>query len=387
VTRLLQAWAAVVAAVAASVLAGGSSAAADPAAEPAVPASRLVGALSASVVDHGAPVVATGRLTGEADGVPVAGAEVVLLSRPSGSAQAWTSVGSAVTDALGEARIVDLPTRHSDYLLRHDGSAAAGPSESAVLGVQVRTALLARLPAASVRAGRPAVVSGTVAPVVAGSLVHLQLQRSGGWHTVASARPDPAGAFTFPVRPPTPGWWTYRVTADGDDQRLPARSAPLRLDAYLLHTYVVRRRGAVIVPTAQFAAAVAAVYADPRGWLRAHHRFRRVPTGGQLTVVLAQARYLPTYSRVCSAVYSCRVGRNVVINQDRWRRGSRHFPGGLAEYRQMLVNHETGHWLGAGHARCPARGAPAPVMQQQSKGMQGCRPNPWPLPRDLRAAR
>jgi hypothetical protein len=44
-----------------------------------------------------------------------------------------------------------------------------------------------------------------------------------------------------------------------------------------------------------------------------------------------------------------------------------------------MVNHEVGHVLGRGHAFCPAAGAPAPVMVQQTKGVAPCRPNPWPL--------
>ena len=45
-----------------------------------------------------------------------------------------------------------------------------------------------------------------------------------------------------------------------------------------------------------------------------------------------------------------------------------------------------GHFLGLGHVECPAEGAPAPVMMQQSKGLNGCRANPWPLPAEIAAA-
>ncbi|MGH9283755.1 MAG: DUF3152 domain-containing protein, partial [Acidimicrobiales bacterium] len=87
----------------------------------------------------------------------------------------------------------------------------------------------------------------------------------------------------------------------------------------------------------------------------------------------------------CHPRYSCRSGRNVVINEDRWTGGSEPWAGPLEEYRAMVVNHETGHWLGFEHASCPGSGRSAPVMMQQSKGTGACAANPWPLPAEREA--
>jgi hypothetical protein len=226
-------------------------------------------------------------------------------------------------------------------------------------------------------------VYGVLAPAT--GHVRLERRQAGVWRLVRSLPIAPDGGFRASVRPGSLGFAGYRVVRASDTSHLGETRALPRLDVYRLHTYVVRTRGHVFADVARFAASAAQTYADPRGWLRTHHRFRRVASGGDFTLLLSQARFLPTYSSVCSTSYSCRVGRFVIINETRWRRSSMHFTGDLATYRSMLVNHETGHWLGRPHAYCSGPGQPAPVMQQQSKGMHGCRPNAWPLAREIRA--
>jgi Protein of unknown function (DUF3152) len=74
---------------------------------------------------------------------------------------------------------------------------------------------------------------------------------------------------------------------------------------------------------------------------------------------------------------SCQNGNRVVLNAKRWQLGAKSYGSDLVNYRRYLVNHEFGHYIGYGHVDCPGRGKLAPIMLQQTKGLQGCRKNPW----------
>ncbi|WP_193608343.1 DUF3152 domain-containing protein [Nocardioides lijunqiniae] len=152
-------------------------------------------------------------------------------------------------------------------------------------------------------------------------------------------------------------------------------------------TYHVETRGRITTSLKDFRRLAQETYDDPRGWRAKGVRFVRVARGGSFTLVLSEASRVPSFSPICSSEWSCRVGRFVVINQTRWKHASpgwNRAGGALRGYRHMVVNHETGHWLGKGHAGCPGPGRLAPVMMQQSKGLAGCRFNPWPTAGELR---
>jgi len=329
-------------------------------------------------VARGAVTTLTGRLSDPGTGAGVAGVGVQVEALAADGT--WAGVGSATTDASGVVSTSQVIEASTTLRLHYGTPGSVEESVSPPVPVAV-LALTAALSRTAVRVGRPVTVAGVLA---AGEGRWLRLERRVGdrWEVLERATTGAGGAYAFAVRPAAAGFWRLRVARGTGPGGAAAAVSPRQLDAYLLHTYAGGGGGTVVADMSVFRTSVAETYADPRGWLRAHHRFRRAEPGraGDFTVVLSDARYLPSYSSVCSTTYSCRVGRYVVINQTRWRTGSPYFPGTLAEYRDMVVNHETGHWLGRGHAYCPGPGRLAPVMQQQSKGLHGCRPNPWPLP-------
>lgn len=194
-------------------------------------------------------------------------------------------------------------------------------------------------------------------------------------------RPEDVGArLKVRMTVLSPGYQPLEVTTDATPR------IKHRVDVRRVVRYHVETRGKITTSVKQFRALAQQTYEDPRGWRGAGIEFRPVARGGAFTLVLSQASLVPSFSSGCSSMWSCRVGRFVIINQDRWKNASPAWNAAhlaLRDYRHMVVNHETGHWLGLHHASCPGKGRLAPVMMQQSKGLNGCKFNPFPTMREL----
>ncbi len=149
-------------------------------------------------------------------------------------------------------------------------------------------------------------------------------------------------------------------------------------------TYEVAAKGLVVSDLDSFRSHVRRTLRHPQGWSqRGDVLFLEVAREGDFVLWLAEDVELPGYSSVCTADWSCRVGRNVVINETRWMNGAPGWKGDLESYRHYVVNHEVGHWLGLGHRGCERPGDPAPVMMQQSKSADPCRNRTWPSAEEL----
>lgn len=185
---------------------------------------------------------------------------------------------------------------------------------------------------------------------------------------------------------PQPDWLKQQLAAEAAAQAAAAHKAASTVTV----TYDVTSKGTLYASLSEFKLQANQTLNDPRGWSRMNVKFVEVASGGQFTLVLAEASQMPTFSSGCSVDWSCNAGRYVVINQDRWMNTTQSWTaagGGLRDYRHMVINHETGHWLGHDHQSCGGAGQPAPVMQQQSIDLEGCTFNPWPLTSELTSSR
>ena len=174
------------------------------------------------------------------------------------------------------------------------------------------------------------------------------------------------------VEPPT--------AASGRLAVVPGTDAPSSAPDLL--TYRVEIEAELPFDGPEFAAAVHATLNDPRGWATRGYAFQRVDGADADFVVIMASPALT--DRLCAPLLtrgqvSCRNGNSVILNALRWGVGIEDYSGDLASYREYMVNHEVGHRLGRGHPGCPGSGAPAPVMMQQTYGLDGCTINAWPL--------
>jgi hypothetical protein len=200
---------------------------------------------------------------------------------------------------------------------------------------------------------------------------------SAGASTTPSA--SPAGPVTRPAEAqaslvPDKGPGTYEEAQVSVDSST---------DKGRLYRFDVRVEKGLDLDPDTVARALEKTLDDPRSWRSTGKvRFALVKTGE--TADLHAYLVTPgTTDKLCAPLLtrgevSCRSGNKVVLNAKRWVFGAEAFGPSVAEYRQYLANHEFGHALGHSHVGCPHPGDPAPVMLQQTKGLQGCTANPWP---------
>jgi uncharacterized protein DUF3152 len=192
-----------------------------------------------------------------------------------------------------------------------------------------------------------------------------------------TAAPTPRSTAPKPTPEPTPV--TIPASGTGRLVTVPGTAGPTGPGTRM--TYRLEIEGGLPLDGAAVAAQVQRTLTDPRGWQPIEHvAFVRTPGPASFELILASPAMV---DRLCYPLdtvgqLSCRNGNRVILNAKRWVDAVPWYRGHLDDYRAYLVNHEVGHRLGHGHEGCPAPGAPAPVMVQQSKSLYGCAPNSWP---------
>lgn len=242
--------------------------------------------------------------------------------------------------AAGAAGAVLLLTAGSEPPTAPRTSTGAQPSKGASVSSETR---------------RPTVPSPAASPT--------KRQRRTPDRTPSSSTPPPLI--------PDDGPGTFAVLAASGEE-------PEDVDAI---SYTVELESGLPFRPRAVASFIDATLADSRGWAsEGDHVLGRVASEPDIRVLVASPG---TTDELCAPLetrgqVSCRNGTLVVLNALRWAEGIPDYEGDLPAYRRYLVNHEVGHALGHAHVGCPGPGEPAPVMMQQTYGLEGCSPNAWP---------
>jgi ssRNA-specific RNase YbeY (16S rRNA maturation enzyme) len=148
----------------------------------------------------------------------------------------------------------------------------------------------------------------------------------------------------------------------------------------------VRREKNVPVDVEAAARTIQSVLNDPRSWRAGRTWEFQLVSSADRADAHVFITTPATTDRLCAPLLtrgevSCQNGDRVVLNAKRWVFGAETYGTDLTNYRRYLVNHEFGHVLGYQHTQCSGKGKKAGIMVQQTKGLDGCRANPWPYPK------
>lgn len=312
------------------------------------------------------------------------GARAVLVALVAFGAGAGTAAGVAPTaagavvegwwDAATGSAPTDLP-----------GPVALASGQSTEVAVEAQR----RVDPVS-RSARPdGLPWATDAPTRAPELDAVDLVDSASEPAATDVVPQLAPAQMPPLEPGllvsdvAAGLLSLAVPESGDGELVVVPGAQPAPGPGPVTTVRVEVESGLAVDPGLFALTVMTTLNDARGWgADGSISFARTDGEADLRVVLASPRLV---DELCAPLetngtVSCGTSGRAVLNLRRWIDGANGWSDDKVAYRQYLVNHEVGHLLGHGHERCAGDGQLAQLMQQQSGGLAGCLPNPWPFP-------
>jgi hypothetical protein len=197
--------------------------------------------------------------------------------------------------------------------------------------------------------------------------------------TASQAPAQPAPPVPSPPPPAPPAPIEVPVSGSGNFQLVPGET-PVVGSGKLLR-YTVELEEGLPFDASAVANMIDTTLGDARSWISTgRNAFQRTANRPDVRIVVATPE---TTDQLCAPLrtrgeVSCHNGEFVVLNAKRWASGVEFYNGDIDNYRRYLINHEVGHALGHGHVSCPGRGELAPVMLQQTYGLDGCLPNAWP---------
>jgi Protein of unknown function (DUF3152) len=197
--------------------------------------------------------------------------------------------------------------------------------------------------------------------------------------TASQAPAQPAPPAPSPPPPSPPASVEVPASGSGNFELVPGET-PVVGNGKLLR-YTVELEEGLPFDASAVATMIDTTLGDARSWISTgRNAFQRTAHRPDIRIVVATPK---TTDKLCAPLrtrgeVSCHNGEFVVLNAKRWAAGVEFYNGDIDNYRRYLINHEVGHALGHGHVSCPGRGELAPVMLQQTYGLDGCLPNAWP---------
>jgi Big-like domain-containing protein len=160
------------------------------------------------------------RFTARTNGSPLAGARIVISSRPAGQG-AMHVIRVLQANAAGIADLTVAPARNTAYRAALD----AAPTVVATTAVSVRQRVTLAADRLRMARGGAVRLVGRVTPALPGHRVRIQLLTRSGWRTVAQPRLGAASRYAKPLIAALPGRYVFRVVAAATARNAAGQSA------------------------------------------------------------------------------------------------------------------------------------------------------------------